>query len=149
MTDAWKRRLIAIAALAVAAGVLGWVSMGEISEESVYYLSPAEVRAKNAVGKTVRLGGVVEPGTIDYNPEKMSLAFAVVDGDQSMRVVSTGTPPQMFREGIGVIVEGELNEDGVFVSDRLMVKHDNEYKDADGESYDPSKHKTADAGAAQ
>ena len=78
MTEAWRRRLIAITALAVAAGALGWITMGELVESEVYYLSPTELLAKqNNVGKTVRLGGQVEPGTVDYRPAEKMLSFVV------------------------------------------------------------------------
>lgn len=139
MTEAWQRRLLALTALLVAAGALGWITMGELSESEVYYLSPTELLDKqNNVGKTVRLGGQVEPGTVDYQPSEKLLSFVVTDSKTSMSVISTGAPPQMFREGIGVVVEGQLAANGTFESDRLMVKHSNEYQaPEDGGEHDP------------
>ena len=79
-------------------------------------------------GLGTRLGGLVKPGSVRWAPEQSSLSFEVTDGKNTVAVQATGAPPQMFREGIGVVVEGRLQADGQFRSDRLMVKHSNEYR---------------------
>ena len=87
-----------------------------------------------AVGATIRLGGLVEPGSIVRASTGLDLRFTVTDGDATVPVHASAVPPAMFREGIGVVVEGTLRKDGVFESRRLMVKHDNEYRaPGDGE----------------
>ncbi len=125
-----QRRLFALGALVVGLGALGAVSMSSMGEDLVYYLSPTELMAKGdeAVGATVRLGGQVEAGTVDWQPDSQRLAFRVTDGDASVPVVGEGAPPQMFREGIGVVVEGRLDAEGVFRTRTVMVKHSNEYQ---------------------
>ena len=89
-----------------------------------------------AAGAVVRLGGQVKPGSVDWNAEENMLRFDLSDGKQAVPVECTGAPPQMFREGIGVVVEGTVTATGVFSSDRLMVKHSNEYKAPDEEMSD-------------
>lgn len=123
-----KRKLAAVAAIAVAAGGLAWVSFGDLGDNLVYYWSPTEMTANRdkAVGATIRLGGLVEAGSV--RPEGTTLRFRVDDGTTQVDVISNGIPPQMFREGIGVVVEGTLGTDGTFQSSRMMVKHDNEYR---------------------
>lgn len=129
MTEAMKRRLFAIGALLVAGTALGALAMSNLGEELVYYWSPTELLAQDdAENHTVRLGGQVEPGTIDWDKEAQTVTFAVTDGTTTMPVVSVGNPPQMFRDGIGVVVEGELGADGTFRTEKIMVKHSNEYK---------------------
>ncbi len=130
-----KRRLFMVGAIAVAASALGAVAFGNMGENLVYYWGPAELVAHGdaAVGATVRLGGLVQEGTVNWQPENNSLAFEVAEGDARVKVHATGAPPQMFREGIGVVVEGTLTPAGVFESDRLMVKHSNEYRAPDAE----------------
>ena len=64
------------------------------------------------------------------------LEFQITDGKQTVPVRATGAPPQMFREGIGVVVEGTVTESGTFETDRLMVKHSNEYKAPDEDMTD-------------
>ncbi len=68
------------------------------------------------------------PGSIERQPDGLTMRFAVTDGTQSVPVVARAVPPAMFREGIGVVVEGTLTRDGHFETQRLMVKHDNEYR---------------------
>jgi cytochrome c-type biogenesis protein CcmE len=129
MTEGTKRRLFGVAALAVALGALGAISMGQIGEDLVYYWSPAELVAKaEAKEATVRLGGMVVPGTFQWDREAQRTRFSLSDGKVTVPVEVAGNPPQMFREGIGAIVEGKLGPDGVFHSDKVMVKHNNEYQ---------------------
>jgi cytochrome c-type biogenesis protein CcmE len=128
--DLKRRRLMIVAALAVIAGVIGFVAYGNIGGNLVYYWSPKEVHAAGpkAVGATIRLGGLVAPGSIVRASTGLDLRFAVTDGEATLPVHASAVPPAMFREGIGVVVEGTLRKDGVFESRRLMVKHDNEYR---------------------
>jgi len=123
-----RRLLVTVFALAIAGGVLAFLAFGGIGENLVYYWSPTELNAAGdrAVGASIRLGGLVKDGSIKYG-EGSHLEFAVTDGEESVMVTATAVPPAMFREGIGVVVEGTLDGDGTFVTQRLMVKHDNEY----------------------
>ena len=125
-----KRRVFLVGALAVAAAALGFVAFGNIGENLVYYWDPSQLVAAGdkSVGATIRLGGVVKAGTMDWNPDASELEFVVSDGKEDVAVHCQGAPPQMFREGIGVVVEGTMTKAGVFESSRLMVKHSNEYK---------------------
>jgi cytochrome c-type biogenesis protein CcmE len=129
-SDLKRRRIITIAAIAAVAAVLGFVAYGNIGGNLVYYWSPKEVHAAGgkAVGATIRLGGLVEPGSIQRTSTGLDLKFKVTDGDATVPVHASTVPPAMFREGIGVVVEGTMNQAGVFECRRLMVKHDNEYR---------------------
>ena len=128
-----QRRMILIVALVVMFGALGFVSFGNLGENLVYYWDCSQVveAGDKAYGATIRLGGVVKEGSLDWDPESNELNFQVTDGSAVLNVHATGAPPQMFREGIGVVVEGTMVKSsgaGLFESDRLMVKHSNEYK---------------------
>ncbi|MCA2978639.1 MAG: cytochrome c maturation protein CcmE [Myxococcaceae bacterium] len=133
-----RNRLIALGALLVAASALAWIAFGNIGENLVYYWKPGEMLAQGekAYGATVRLGGVVVPGSVVWNAEHTSLTFEVADSHAptapKVKVTSGMTPPQMFREGIGVVVEGTFAASGVFTTNRLMVNHSNEYRAPDG-----------------
>jgi cytochrome c-type biogenesis protein CcmE len=124
-----RNRWFAAAALGVAAAAFGLITVGGIGDNLVYYWGPTELHAAGdkAVGATIRLGGQVAPGSVAYK-EGSTLEFDVGDGRSTVRVRSTGVPPQMFREGIGVVVEGTMNKTGLFECQRLMVSHGNEYK---------------------
>ncbi|MBI2795547.1 MAG: cytochrome c maturation protein CcmE [Gemmatimonadetes bacterium] len=119
-----------IAALVVMAGVFGWLLFGGLEKNVVFFLTPKELLAKgtDGVGVAVRLGGQVKPGSVQWDAKTLDLRFTVTDGAREMAVRSTGAPPQMFRDGMGVIVEGRVGAGGVFEATNLMVKHSNEYR---------------------
>ena len=131
-SDKSRNRWFAVGALSIALVAFLVLTIGGIGENLVYYWGPEDIAkaGQQAVGATIRLGGKVEPGSIDWNPEETSLRFNVVDGVSAYRVPvhSTGIPPQMFREDIGVVVEGTMTSEGYFRGTRLLVSHDNEYK---------------------
>lgn len=130
------RRRGAIAGLAVIAIAFAWLVFGGIDRNVVYFLTPAELLAKGsaAVDIPVRLGGQVKPGSVDWNEQSLDLRFTVMDEGAEVQVASVGAPPQMFRGGMGVVVEGRYGADGVFKSTNLMIKHSNEYRaPAEGE----------------
>jgi cytochrome c-type biogenesis protein CcmE len=130
MNETSRRRLFAVGALLVAGGALAAVSMSTMSEDLVYYWSPTELLSKGEAAQdaTVRIMGMVEAGSVDWRPENQQLAFRITDGGKTVAVEGQGAPPQMFREGIGVVVEGKLGADGVFHSREVLVKHNNEYR---------------------
>lgn len=130
--------LFAIGALLVAGAALAFVAWGNLGENLVYYWSPTELHAAgdNAYGATVRLGGVVVPESVQWTPGEPG-TFRITDGNKTVPISSAGIPPQMFREGIGVVVEGQFEHDGFFHTERVMVKHGNEYRaPEDGEGVD-------------
>lgn len=115
---------------AVILSVFGYLLWGGIDSNLVYFLTPSELVAKgaSAADAPLRLGGEVKPGSVQWNAATLDLRFELTDGGQTVKVQSKGAPPQMFREGQGVVVEGRYSKDGVFQSTNLMVKHSNEYK---------------------
>jgi cytochrome c-type biogenesis protein CcmE len=134
--SARRTRWFAVGALAAAAGGFAIITVGGIGKNLVYYWGPAEVHAagERAVGATIRLGGQVVAGSVKYGEGASNLEFDVSDGKATVHVRSRGVPPQMFREGIGVVVEGTMTRAGEFESQRLMVSHNNEYR-APGDPY--------------
>lgn len=124
------RRLALIAGVVVLLSGFGYLLWGGIGESLVYFLTPTELSAKGSDGYEVpiRLGGMVVPGSVEWDAEALDLRFRLADDQREIEVHSTAAPPQMFREGIGVIVEGKLQKSGVFQATNLMVKHSNEYR---------------------
>lgn len=126
-----NKKWIAIATVALMLGGFGYLAYGGIGENIVYFLTPGELvkKGEKAVERPVRLGGQVVDGSVVWNADNLDLRFKVTDGQGTEVLVhSRGAPPQMFRAGIGVVVEGKYGRDGVFQSDNLMVKHSNEYR---------------------
>ena len=120
----------AISALAVAGLGFLAITVGGIGENLVYYWAPKDVAAAGpkAVGATIRLGGQVAVGSVKWGEGVSDLEFDVTDGAATVHVVSKGVPPQLFRDRIGVVVEGTMTSAGQFESRRLMVSHDNKYR---------------------
>jgi cytochrome c-type biogenesis protein CcmE len=125
-----RTKWFAVIALVVAGAAFVAISAGGIGENLVYYWGPKELRAAGAkaVGATIRLGGQVAVGSIKLGEGVSNLEFDVTDGTAKVHVVSTGVPPQLFRDRIGVVVEGTMTGAGTFEGHRLMVSHDNKYR---------------------
>lgn len=122
-----------VALLGVVAALIAVISLAGIENNLVYYWSATELKLNGAKaqGAVVRLGGVVRSQSVRWNAKTLDLRFKVgdaADGDvPTVEVHAHGAPPQMFREGIGAVVEGRLEGD-VFEAHRVMVKHSNEYR---------------------
>ena len=118
-----------IAGLVAIVGVFAWLLFGGLQKNVVFFLTPKELLAKGpeGVGVPVRLGGQVKPGSTKWDANTLDLRFTVTDGAGDIPVKSTGAPPQMFRDGMGVVVEGRFQH-GLFQATNLMVKHSNEYR---------------------
>ena len=143
MTSA-RWRLVACLAVVVAA--IGWVATRGLTNSFVYYLTPTDIAAHHEaeVGQRVRLGGYVVAGSVGHPGS--TLTFTVTDGTESMSVVSTGTVPELFKDGQGVVLEGALEDDGRFHSDTLLVKHNGEYRPPEPGSQPPDRAELAERG---
>jgi cytochrome c-type biogenesis protein CcmE len=123
-----RQRMILIAvALAMLGGaaVLASVALGSKTQ---YFRSPHELVAQPIeVGTAFRLGGLVEVGSLSRAADGVTMHFVVTDFQHSLKVRYRGITPDLFREGQGVIAEGRLGADGVFVADSLLAKHDENY----------------------
>lgn len=93
-----------------------------------FFYTPSEITKENIlIGRTLRLGGVVEKGTVKYSGET-GITFFVTDSSGRIEVIFNSLLPDLFREGQGVIIEGHFDERGVFVGKRVLVKHDETYR---------------------
>ena len=123
------RRQSALVAVIVVLGAFGWLLYGNLDKNIVFFLTPQELLAKGVDGYEVpvRLGGQVKPGSVQWDAKTLDLRFAITDGTGEIAVRAKGAPPQMFRDGIGVVVEGRYERSGLFQATNLLVKHSNEY----------------------
>ena len=116
----------------------GFLIQRALSDGLVYFVLPSEYAAEpeQYEDRRIRLGGIVEHGSIDFDDRELQLAFQVTDSLETYPVRHRGTPPELFQENTGVVVEGRF-EDGVFVSDNLLVKHSEVYEaPAEGQHID-------------
>ena len=133
MNQKLQKRLLATGAIMVAIGLFSYLAVGGIGKNLVYFWDVKELLTKgqDAIGVTVRLGGVVKNGSLNWDAKTISLKFIIATSPEAedgyeVPVHATAAPPQMFKDGIGAIVEGSY--DGkVFQADRVIVKHSNEY----------------------
>ncbi len=117
--------LLIAAAIAVLAAVL--LAMWGLKDRAAYFYTPADIAAGRAAeGKAMRLGGMVETGSVQKQPDGVSIRFTVVDGDARTPVTYRGIVPDLFREGSGVVAEGRMQR-GTFVADTILAKHDERY----------------------
>src|SRR5438105_5379460 len=114
-------------ALGVAAlGVATALVLSAFNKNLVFFFTPSQVAAHEApVGRTFRIGGMVVPGSVKR--EGVEIRFVVTDTAQSMPVVYRGQLPDLFREGKGVVAQGQLGADGVFAAREVLAKHDENY----------------------
>lgn len=119
-----------IVAFLVAACAFGVLAAGRIGNNLVYYWTASDLlkAGDKAYGASIRLGGMVAPGSLVKSTTSNDVSFDVTDRTTTVHVRTRGVPPQMFREGIGVVVEGTMTREGWFDGSRLMVSHNNEYR---------------------
>jgi cytochrome c-type biogenesis protein CcmE len=125
-----RNKWFAVGALAIALVAFLVITVSGIGQNLVYYWTPSDLEnnKQKSIGATIRLGGMVVPGSIVGGKQGSQLEFDVSDYKATVHVKSAGVPPQMFRENIGVVVEGTMTADGFFKCNRLMVSHGNEYR---------------------
>lgn len=116
----------------IIAGTIIGMSLLSLDDYTVYFYTPNEAAAKAATlqDQDIKVGGMVIPGSVTWKAEELALNFSISDlNGVVMNVSHKGTPPDMFKESQGVVVEGRISSDGhSFVAKTLMVKHSEEYK---------------------
>lgn len=135
-----RARAFVVPGIGLAAVLAGTLTFGNLNDNLVYYLTPGEAvsaRAAASDAERFRLGGLVEAGSVVPTAEGVRFTVTGDSDGGAVQVEHTGAPNQLFQEGIGVVVEGRWRDD-VFVSDTMIVKHDEEYRapaaEADGEA---------------
>jgi cytochrome c-type biogenesis protein CcmE len=122
-----NQRLVLVAAAILAVLVAVLLAMWGLRERASYFYTPVEIAAgKAARGQAVRLGGMVERGSVRRLPDGVTIRFVVTDGQARTPVTYRGIVPDLFREGTGAVAEGRL-ENGTFVADTILAKHDERY----------------------
>lgn len=122
------KRFVAIAAALAALGGATALVLNAFQSNLVFFFSPSQIASKEApVGKSFRLGGLVQTGTVAREQDGVTVRFAVTDTAHTVPVVYRGILPDMFREGKGVVAQGRLDAGGVFRAEQVLAKHDENY----------------------
>ena len=122
-----NQRLVLVSAALVAVLVAVLLAMWGLRDRASYFFTPADVVAGKAhEGQAMRLGGMVEKGSVQRGAGGVSIRFVMTDGKAQTPVVYRGIVPDLFREGSGAVAEGRMQR-GTFVADTILAKHDERY----------------------
>jgi cytochrome c-type biogenesis protein CcmE len=122
------KRIIFICSGLAALGLATWLVLGAFRNNLVFFFSPTQVAAKEApVGRTFRIGGLVQEGTLKRDADGLTIRFIVTDTANTIPVSYKGILPDLFKEGRGCVAQGRVGSDGVFYADQIMAKHDENY----------------------
>jgi cytochrome c-type biogenesis protein CcmE len=122
-----NQRLVLVAAAVAAVLLAVLLAMWGLKDRAAYFYTPADIAAgKAAESQAIRLGGMVERGSIQRGPDGVTIRFVVTDGKAATPVLYRGIVPDLFREGSGAVAEGRL-QGGIFVADTILAKHDERY----------------------
>ncbi len=128
MTPRRKRRLAFAGVLLLGAAGATTLVLNAFSENLVYFYTPSEVSQGEAPdARKFRIGGLVADDSVDQAQESLQVRFEVTDNAHAVPVVYEGVLPDLFREGQGIVADGQLNGNGTFVAERVLAKHDENY----------------------
>ena len=126
MTRKRRRLYLVLGGLALLAVVSALV-LSAFSDNIVFFYSPSDLQAKNVPdGRSIRIGGLVENGSVKREADGRTIDFRVTDGNRAVPVIYKGDVPDLFREGQGVVAEGKLDH-GTFRAASVLAKHDENY----------------------
>ena len=122
------KRILAIAIGVAALGVATALVLRAFNENLVFFFTPSQVVNHEAPqGRTFRIGGMVEKGSVQRQADGVTVRFLVTDTAKTLPVHYKGALPDLFREGKGVVAQGQLGADGVFEAREVLAKHDENY----------------------
>jgi len=124
-----KNQRLTLALLAVAAIIAAaLLALSALKDQAAYFYTPSDAaKAHLQPGTAVRLGGMVEKGSLKHLPDGVTISFVVTDNAARVPVRFTGIVPALFREGSGVVADGKFDANGQFVAQTILAKHDERY----------------------
>ncbi len=127
MKSRHKRMVFIVIGLAALGGAVALI-MNALQSNINHFFSPTEVMANAAPkDRTFRLGGLVVKESLQREDDGLTVHFRVTDNVESVPVIFTGILPDLFREGEGVVAQGKIANDGTFMADEVLAKHDETY----------------------
>jgi cytochrome c-type biogenesis protein CcmE len=134
MTPRQRRTYFILAAL-VTIGVATFFILRAFNENLVFFYTPSQIASKEApINKNFRIGGMVLEKSLHREPGGLQVEFVVTDMVKSVPVQFNGILPDLFKEGKGVVAQGQLNEQGIFIASQVLAKHDENYMPPEAKS---------------
>jgi cytochrome c-type biogenesis protein CcmE len=128
MKPARKKRLALIVLMVAGIAVGVGFALKSLDENIMFFFTPTEVaEGKAPLGRLFRIGGMVVDGSVSRPGEGLTVQFDLTDNEKIVTVLYTGILPDLFREGQGIIANGELNQEGAFIAQEVLAKHDENY----------------------
>ncbi len=128
MTPARKKRLALIGLMLAGIAVGLTFALKALDENIMFFFTPTEVaEGKAPKNRLFRMGGMVVAGSVSRPGDGLTVQFDLADNDKQVTVYYTGILPDLFREGQGIIANGEIGDDGIFVAQEVLAKHDENY----------------------
>jgi len=123
-----QKRMVTVAAILAGVGIATAFALQAFQKNLLYYYSPTQIQAGEApASRAFRVGGLVENGSVQRAPGSLEVRFTLTDFSNRVGVSYTGVLPDLFREGQGIIARGKIGDDGVFVAEEVLAKHDENY----------------------
>jgi cytochrome c-type biogenesis protein CcmE len=123
-----QKRMATVAAILAGVGIATAFALQAFNQNLLYYYSPTQIHAGEAPdARSIRVGGLVENGSVERAPGSLEVRFTLTDFSQTVGVSYTGVLPDLFREGQGIIARGKMRGDGVFIAEEVLAKHDENY----------------------
>ena len=123
-----RKKLLIILGLLTGTGIIVGLVLYALSQNINLFFSPTDIaQGKAPVEKRIRAGGMVREGSLVRATDSLKVKFVVTDFVENVPVTYEGILPDLFREGQGIVAQGKLNSEGVFVADEVLAKHDENY----------------------
>lgn len=123
-----RKKLILILALLAGTGVIVGLVLYALSQNINLFFSPSDMaQGKAPVHQRIRAGGMVREGSLVRATDSLKVRFVITDFVENVNVDYTGILPDLFREGQGIVAQGKMNDEGIFVADEVLAKHDENY----------------------
>lgn len=128
MTPARKRRMMLVIVIVLGVGTAVALALTAFNRNLMFFYSPSQVVSGEAPkGRDFRIGGMVQDGSVKREADGLTVRFVVSDNAENTTILFKGILPDLFREGQGIVAQGQLNHDGIFIAKQVLAKHDENY----------------------
>lgn len=128
MTPTRKRRLMMVALIVLGVGTAAALALTAFNKNLMFFFSPSQVAAGEApTNRSFRVGGMVKEKSLTRDQDGLTVRFVVHDNAKEVTIAYKGILPDLFREGQGIVAQGKLNSEGLFVAAEVLAKHDENY----------------------